>query len=263
MEEYKKYIEEKNHNPINDEENDMTINAKVYNTNVIIEINCKKNKFEVFYPKRKAFSEKLFNNKKYDLKNYNCKNKFLTKHKDILEKISYFSENPPKFLTHIIIRIKNEIIYFIQKEINENIVKDPNIYQLNRIDYETFVKNTSKNFNDNNLIKKIDEIFIEFQGDNEGKLKDNNEKVIKHMKDNKYDYMGALDYLGKTFYEIFSIFNEKYLEKYLKKTEDELNEKGIRKEKIFALLIIIKKVSKEYKDYFDSIDERKSKEKKI
>ena len=39
MEEYKKYIEEKNHNPINDEENDMTINAKIYNTNVIIEIN--------------------------------------------------------------------------------------------------------------------------------------------------------------------------------------------------------------------------------
>ena len=65
------------------------------------------------------------------------------------------------------------------------------------------------------------------------------------------------------FMKYNSIFNEKYLEKYLKKAEDELNEKGISQEKIFALLIIIKKVSKEYKDYFDSIDERKSKEKKI
>ena len=217
----------------------------------------------ISYPKiRNLYGDWLNNKEKYDLSNYKCKNSFLRKHKHLIENISYFSNNPPIFLNHIIMLIKAKIAYMAQKMINSLIINSDN-YQLHKISYNNFVKNTSGDFNDKYLYKKLDELFIEFQEDNQEEnknvLKDNNKKVIKYIKKHSAKELDAFEYLGNSFYELFKEFKEKHLDKHLKEIEGNLKEKNISEEKIKALVELIKTVSSEYKDYFELIDKRKKK----
>ena len=81
---------------------------------------------------------------------------------------------------------------------------------IHKISYNNFVKNTSVIFNVKYLYKKIDELFIEFQEDNQEEnknvLKDNNKKVIKYIKKHPAKELAAFEYLGNSFYELFKEF---------------------------------------------------------
>ena len=251
--------------------NNIFISGEYYNKktkdNSILIIKEKKivTKQQISYPKKRKLFGEWLNSDKYNLKISNCKNSFIKKYEQILEDISYFSNNPPKFLSHIVMIIKNEISYFGQILINKSIINSEN-YQLTNLDYDRFVKILSKDFNDKNLFKKLDEIFIEFQAKNEGNLRNNNKKVIQYIRNNYLNEIIANEYLDLTFFELFDLFNETHLKDFINeiKKELELEYKNnsltdtLIKEKIEAFVNIIDIICKNYKDYFELIDERKN-----
>lgn len=65
-----------------------------------------------------------------------------------------------------------------------------------------------KDFNERILYKTLDVIFIEFQAENEGILKDNNKNVIKYIRNNPSDELAANEYLDYTFSDLLDLFNK-------------------------------------------------------
>lgn len=180
-----------------------------------------------------------------------------------MEGISHFSNNPPKLLSHLLILIKKEISFYGQLSINKSIINSDN-YQLNKLDYDKFVKDLLKDFNERILYKKLDVIFIEFQAENEGILKDNNKNVIKYIRNNPSYELAANENLDYTFSDLLDLFNKNHLDAYLKNTEKVLEtinkkksfSKDIIESKIKAMTDIIETLCINYKEYFSLIDER-------
>ena len=177
-----------------------------------------KEKLEVLYPKKRKFFGKWIHSDKYELDIDKSKNSLLKKYPEILEKISYFSNNAPKFLSHAFMFVKNEVSTFGQKIINQSIINSEQ-YQLNRLDYEKFTKILSKEFNDRNMCKKLEDLFIEFQAKNERNLEKHNKKVIRYIRNNAIKELFANEYLDLTFYELFNLFIVYRLDDYIKGTE--------------------------------------------
>ena len=211
---------------------------------------------EILYPEPRKFYGKWLKSPKYEINVTDYKNSFINKYTEILEYISFFDNNPPKFLSLLVIRIKNKVSYYGQKIINELINVEDESFMLHKLDYERFIKDLSKKFNDINLSKKLEDIFIEYQADNEGDLKDHNKKIIKYIRSQGSKELFANEYLDLSFYELFGDFKENYLPKYLDEIES-LFPNDIEKEKIDAYKNIIKIICENYQDYFDLIDERK------
>lgn len=235
------------------------------NTSLKIQEELDVSKIISYYPKKRKLFGEWINSEKYDLDVSNCKNSFIKKFSSVLECISYFSKNPPKFLSHLVMLIKNEVAYFGQLIINQSII-NYQTYQLFYLDYEKFVKILTKDFNEKNLNKKLDDLFIEFQAKNEGHLKDHNKKVIQYIRNNPQNELVANEYLDLNFYEIFHKFNELQLDNYKieikKMLELEYTNKSLSVEiietKIKAFINIIDIICINHKDYFNLIDERKN-----
>lgn len=226
-----------------------------------------KPKSEIWYPKKRKLFGQWISHDKFKLDITKCKNSLIKQYPELLEKISNFSNNAPKFLSHVIMQVKNEVAIFGQKTINQSIINSEN-YQLNYLDYEKFIKVLTKEFNDRNMCKKLEELFIEFQAKNEGDLEDHNKMVIRYIRNNKTNELFANEYLDKTFYELFNLFIEKRLDDYIKEKKDELDlilknqnnnlNKNLIKDKNESFIYIIKFICENYKEYFDLIDERKN-----
>jgi hypothetical protein len=225
-----------------------------------------KQKLEVLYPKKRKFFGKWIHSDKYELDIDKSKNSLLKKYPEILEKISYFSNNAPKFLSHAFMFVKNEVSTFGQKIINQSIINSEQ-YQLNRLDYEKFTKILSKEFNDRNMCKKLEDLFIEFQAKNERNLEKHNKKVIRYIRNNAIKELFANEYLDLTFYELFNLFIVYRLDDYIKEIKIEFDseikkkqnnaDKNFIKKKTDSFADIIKFICERYEEYFDLIDERK------
>lgn len=194
-------------------------------------------------------------------------NKFIKKHEIGNDILTYFSDDSPKFLTHRAIDLKEAIVDYGQKIINESIkVEGKFLYY---ISYDDFCKKTEKNFTEPNYGKKLEALFIEYQDNKNIKFKDNNKNVIKYIRENKKYEQEANILLDLTFYQLCEVFSEYYLENYLEKKRNELissyeSETGETpsNELIQAYSNIIEILCKNFKDYSTSEKEREVKQKR-
>lgn len=194
-------------------------------------------------------------------------NKFIKKHEIGNDILTYFSDDSPKFLTHRAIDLKEAIVDYGQKIINESIkVEGKFLYY---ISYDDFCKKTEKNFTEPNYGKKLEALFIEYQDNKNIKFKDNNKNVIKYIRENKKYEQEANILLDLTFYQLCEVFSEYYLENYLEKKRNELissyeSETGETpsNELIQAYSNIIEILCKNFKDYSTSETEREVKQKR-
>ena len=199
-------------------------------------------------------------------------NLFFQVHKDIYYLVYvYFDDKVSHFVSQRVIELKKAFVDFALIIINLLILGDgKNQWQLVGIDYKTFCVNLTKGFIDYYLDKKLDELFIIFQTKNEGELKDNNKKVINYIRSNREKELFANEYLDKNFYELVEEFNKKRLNKYLIEKEGELYNEYVKKGKqiadievrIKAYDTLIRTLSINFREYSESIQGRKKKEKK-
>ena len=180
-------------------------------------------------------------------------NKFIKNHGIGNDILTYFSDDSPKFLTHRAIDLKEDIVDYGQKIINESIkVEGKFLYY---ISYDDFCKKTEKNFTKPNYGKKLEAL--------------NNKNVIKYIRENKKYEQEANMLLDLTFYQLCEVFSKYYLEKYLEKKRNELissyeSETGETpsNELIQAYSNIIEILCKNFKDYSTSETEREVKQKR-
>ena len=199
-------------------------------------------------------------------------NLFFQVHKDIYYLVYvYFDDKVSHFVSQRVIELKKAFVDFALIIINLLILGDgKNQWQLVGIDYKTFCANLTKGFIDYYLDKKLDELFIIFQTKNEGELKDNNKKVINYIRSNREKELFANEYLDKNFYELVEDFNKKRLNKYLIEKEGELYNEYKKKGKqiadievrIKAYDTLIRTLCINFREYSESIQGRKKKEKK-
>lgn len=83
-------------------------------------------KSEIWYPKKRKLYGKWISHDKFELDINKCKNSLIKQYPELLEKISNFSNNAPKFLSHVIMLVKNEVAIFGQKTINQSIINSEN-----------------------------------------------------------------------------------------------------------------------------------------
>ena len=221
---------------------------------------------------RKVFYGKSLEYKRPQKGITNPKNDFLKKYKNIYDLVyKYFDDKVSHFISQRVIELKNAFVDFALIIINLLILGDgKNQWQLVGIDYKTFCANLTKGFIDYYLDKKLDELFILFQTKNEGELKDNNKKVINYIRSNREKELFANEYLDKNFYELVEDFNKKRLNKYLIEKEGELYNEYKKKGKqiadievrIKAYDTLIRTLCINFREYSESIQGRKKKEKK-
>lgn len=204
-------------------------------------------------------------------------NLFFQKHRDIYELVyTYFDDKVSHFTSQRAIESKTAFVDYALKKINCLIIEDGNgQWQLVGIDYKTFCTNLTKEFIDYYLDKKLEELFIIFQTQNEGDL-DHNKKVINYIRSNGEKELFANEYLDKNFYELVEDFNKACLNKYLNEKEGELYkaytkyniecEKGKKiidiDERINAYDTLMKTLCINFRDYSESIQGRKKNKKK-
>lgn len=278
-------IEEEEDNKINDnvlqiEKNDdknekVKINIVIYileDTRELTNIKKKKINREYLRETTKGKKEPYGNWIIYSITNPKKKmprinNKFIKKHEIGNDILTYFSDDSPKFLTHRAIDLKEAIVDYGQKIINESIkVEGKFLYY---ISYDDFCKKTEKNFTEPNYGKKLEALFIEYQDNKNIKFKDNNKNVIKYIRENKKYEQEANILLDLTFYQLCEVFSEYYLENYLEKKRNELissyeSETGETpsNELIQAYSNVIEILCKNFKDYSTSETEREVKQKR-
>ena len=175
----------------------------------------------------------------------------------------YLDERVANFISRRYIELKKDIADYGQIKINKNILNDntsSKIYELRYIDYYNFCVPHSKEFNKRNLGKKLEELFIEFQDSNTGKLRDQNKKIIKYIEDNKYKQLRAYELLDLNFYELVKDFAKDELNNYLKKKEEELRKAYLKRninnyeKRIEAYNKIIKILCNKFEDYSKSYE---------
>ena len=197
-------------------------------------------------------------------------NLFFQKHRDIYDLVyTYFDDKVSHFTSQRVIELKTAFVEYALIIINLLIIGDgKNQWRLVGIDYDTFCTNLTKEFIDNYLERKLDELFILFQTQNEDDL-DRNKKVIDYIRSNREKELFANEYLDKNFYELVEEFNKAYLNKYLNKKEGELYneymEKGRKitdiEVRIEAYDTLIRTLCINFKEYSESIQGRKKKKK--
>ena len=201
-------------------------------------------------------------------------NKFLNTFSWLTEYALYFENNVLSFLDKRIINLKKRIFDYAHKLINKVIEFDE--YKLVCIDYDAS-KLIKASFNHCLLNSKLSKIFLDCQ-DKKFFPHNHNSKIINYIEENK-DLENKAHYLLsmnlKDF--IMNIFNKDEnngLEFYLKEVKELLSKIQFTKDgekigedliekKLKAIYEIDKTLSENIEDYFNSKNERKTKEVKV
>ena len=201
-------------------------------------------------------------------------NKFLNTFSWLTEYALYFENNVLSFLDKRIINLKKRIFDYAHKLINKVIVIDK--YKLVCIDYDAS-KLIKASFNHCLLNSKLSKIFLYCQ-DKKFFPHNHNSKIINYIEKNK-DIENKAHYLLsmnlKDF--IMNIFNKDEnngLEFYLKEVKELLSKiqftedgekigEDLIENKLKAIYEIDKTLSENIEDYFNSKNERKTKEVKV
>ena len=201
-------------------------------------------------------------------------NKFLNTFRWLAKYALYFENNVLSFLDKRIINLKKRIFDYAHKLINKVIEIDK--YKLVCIDYDAS-KLIKASFNHCLLNSKLSKIFLDYQ-DKKFFPHNHNSKIINYIEENK-DLENKAHYLLsmnlKDF--IMNIFNKDEnngLEFYLKEVKELLSEIQFTKDgekigedliekKLKAIYEIDKTLSENIEEYFNSKNERKTKEVKV
>jgi hypothetical protein len=201
-------------------------------------------------------------------------NKFLNTFSWLTEYALYFENNVLSFLDKRIINLKKRIFDYAHKLINKVIEIDE--YKLVCIDYDAS-KLIKASFNHCLLNSKLSKIFLDYQ-DKKFFPHNHNSKIINYIEENK-DLENKAHYLLsmnlKDF--IMNIFNKDEnngLEFYLKEVKELLSKIQFTKDgekigedliekKLKAIYKIDKTLSENIEQYFNSKNERKTKEVKV
>ena len=203
-------------------------------------------------------------------------NKFLNTFSWLTEYALYFENNVLSFLDKRIINLKKRIFDYAHKLINKVIVIEIDEYKLVCIDYDAS-KLIKASFNHCLLNSKLSKIFLDCQ-DKKFFPHNHNSKIINYIEENK-DLENKAHYLLsmnlKDF--IMNIFNKDEnngLEFYLKEVKELLSKIQFTKDgekigedliekKLKAKYKIDKTLSENIEQYFNSKNERKTKEVKV
>ena len=203
-------------------------------------------------------------------------NKFLNTFSWLTKYALYFESDVLSFLDKRIINLKKRIFDYAHKLINKVIVIEIDEYKLVCIDYDAS-KLIKASFNHCLLNSKLSKIFLYCQ-DKKFFPHNHNSKIINYIEENK-DLENKAHYLLsmnlKDF--IMNIFNKDEnngLEFYLKEVKELLSEIQFTKDgekigedliekKLKAIYEIDKTLSENIEDYFNSKNERKTKEVKV
>ena len=226
----------------------------------------------------RLFGDWLFKESKYEISNINkIKNKFINEYSYIIDEVLYFAENIPKFLDMKMLMLKDFLFqysrYFINIKINNS-----SYYQLIDVDYDTFIKKISKQFNKDMMKETLGFLFSNYQKNIYGIDKKHNYNVINYIKNNIKTENEAYGVLQLNLLDVIKIFKddkqnglEKLLEKMGNNVHNILKEKQkqLGKEhellidkKVEALCKIMKLLCSEFENYFNKKDAREKKEKK-
>ena len=201
-------------------------------------------------------------------------NKFLNNFRWLAEYALYFENNVLSFLDKRIINLKKRIFDYGHKLINKVIEIDK--YKLVCIDYEAS-KLIKASFNHCLLNSKLSKIFLDWQ-DKKFFPHNHNNKIINYIEKNK-DLENKAHYLLSMNLKDFivNVFNKDKcngLEFYLKEVKELLSKIQFTKDgekigedliekKLKAIYEIDKTLSENIEDYFNSKNERKTKEVKV
>ena len=203
-------------------------------------------------------------------------NKFLNTFSWLTEYALYFENNVLSFLDKRIINLKKRIFDYAHKLINKVIVIEIDEYKLVCIDYDAS-KLIKASFNHCLLNSKLSKIFLDYQ-DKKFFPHNHNSKIINYIEKNK-DLENKAHYLLSMNLKDFivNVFNKDKcngLEFYLKEVKELLSKIQFTKDgekmgedliekKLKAIYKIDKTLSENIEDYFNSKNERKTKEVKV
>ena len=203
-------------------------------------------------------------------------NKFLNTFRWLAKYALYFENNVLSFLDKRIINLKKRIFDYAHKLINKVIVIEIDEYKLVCIDYDAS-KIIKASFNHCLLNSKLSKIFLDCQ-DKKFFPHNHNSKIINYIEKNK-DIENKAHYLLSMNLKDFivNVFNKDKsngLEFYLKEVKELLSKiqftkdgekigEDLIEEKLEAIYEIDKTLSENIEDYFNSKNERKTKEVKV
>ena len=203
-------------------------------------------------------------------------NKFLNTFRWLAKYALYFENNVLSFLDKRIINLKKRIFDYAHKLINKVIVIEIDEYKLVCIDYDAS-KLIKASFNHCLLNSKLSKIFLDYQ-DKKFFPHNHNSKIINYIEKNK-DLENKAHYLLSMNLKDFivNVFNEDKcngLEFYLKEVKELLSKIQFTKDgekigedliekKLKAIYEIDKTLSENIEKYFNSKNERKTKEVKV
>ena len=254
----------------------IELNEEIENRNIILEqiLNISKDTDILKKSSQREFGDQMKHVGILVSNSMNHINKFLNTYPRLAEYALYFENNALSFLDKRIINLKKRIFDYAYQLINITIEK--NEYRFVWIDYEAS-KVVKASFNQCLLNSKLSKIFLDYQ-DKKFSLNKDNSEIINYIEENK-DRENKAHYLLsmklKDF--IMNVFNQdeknglelylnevKQLLSKIKFTEDgeKIGEDLIEK-KLEAIYEIDKTLSKNIEEYFNSKNERKTKEVKV
>ena len=254
----------------------IELNEEIENRNIILEqiLNISKDTDILKKSSQREFGDQMKHVGILVSNSMNHINKFLNTYPRLAEYALYFENNALSFLDKRIINLKKRIFDYAYQLINITIEK--NEYRFVWIDYEAS-KVVKASFNQCLLNSKLSKIFLDYQ-DKKFSLNKDNSEIINYIEENK-DRENKAHYLLsmklKDF--IMNVFNQdeknglelylnevKQLLSKIKFTEDgeKIGEDLIEK-KLEAIYKIDKTLSENIEEYFNSKNERKTKEVKV
>ena len=254
----------------------IELNEEIENRNIILEqiLNISKDTDFLKTSSQREFGDQMKHVGILVSNSMNHINKFLNTYPRLAKYALYFENNALSFLDKRIINLKKRIFDYAYQLINITIEK--NEYRFVWIDYEAS-KVVKASFNQCLLNSKLSKIFLDYQ-DKKFSLNKDNSEIINYIEENK-DRENKAHYLLsmklKDF--IMNVFNQdeknglelylnevKQLLSKIKFTEDgeKIGEDLIEK-KLEAIYEIDKTLSENIEEYFNSKNERKTKEVKV
>ena len=254
----------------------IELNEEIENRNIILEqiLNISKDTDILKKSSQREFGDQMKHVGILVSNSMNHINKFLNTYPRLAEYALYFENNALSFLDKRIINLKKRIFDYAYQLINITIEK--NEYRFVWIDYEAS-KVVKASFNHCLLNSKLSKIFLDYQ-DKKFSLNKDNSEIINYIEENK-DRENKAHYLLsmklKDF--IMNVFNQDEkngLELYLNEVKQLLSKIKFTKDgekigedliekKLEAIYEIDKTLSENIEEYFNSKNERKTKEVKV
>ena len=254
----------------------IELNEEIENRNIILEqiLNISKDTDFLKKSSQREFGDQMKHVGILVSNSKNHINKFLNTYPRLAKYALYFENNALSFLDKRIINLKKRIFDYAYQLINITIEK--NEYRFVWIDYEAS-KVVKASFNQCLLNSKLSKIFLDYQ-DKKFSLNKDNSEIINYIEENK-DRENKAHYLLsmklKDF--IMNVFNQDEkngLELYLNEVKQLLSKIKFTKDgekigedliekKLEAIYEIDKTLSENIEEYFNSKNERKTKEVKV